>query len=107
MRAEAVGPATSEVVNALLESRPVDKLRSAGRVLELASRYSPVRLERACARALHFGEPVYPTIAGALKAGKDAEPLPGVAPAPSAPRPVYRFARNVSELVSALRGVTP
>lgn len=100
-KAEAIGPATTEVINELLESRPVDKLRTAGRVLELAMRYDPERLERACARALHFGEPTYSTIAGALKAGTDAEPLPGAEPTPTQPV-VYRFVRHVGEFIAAL-----
>jgi transposase len=103
-KAGAIGPSTAEVVNTLLESRPVDKLRNAHRVLELASRYSPERLERACARALHFGEGEYSTIAGALKAGTDAEPLPGVEPEPPVNTRVYRFVRHVGEVVAALGG---
>lgn len=103
-KAEAIGPATTEVIHTLLENRPVDKLRSAGRVLELASRYSPERLEAACARALYFGEPQLSTIAGSLKAGTDAEPLPVTAPKRPVSRPVYSFVRHVGELVAALGG---
>ncbi len=101
-KADEIGPATTTVIEELLESRPVDKLRTAGRVLELATRYGPERLERACARALHFGEPTYSTISGTLKAGTDSEPLPGADPTPSVTRPVYRFVRHVGELVAAL-----
>lgn len=100
-KAQVIGPATTAVVEEMLESRPVDKLRTAGRVLELAARYGPERLEQACARALHFGEPTYSTIAGALKAGTDAEPLPDAEP-PPVRRPVYRFVRQVGDLVAAL-----
>jgi hypothetical protein len=89
------------VVEAMLASRPVDKLRTAGRVIELTKRYSPERLERACARALHFGEPTLTTIAGTLKAGTEADPLPGAEPPPVTAR-VYRFVRHVGELVAAL-----
>ncbi len=101
-KAELIGPATSTVIDELLESRPVDKLRTAGRVLELTTRYGPESLERACARALHFGEPTYSTIAGTLKAGTDAEPLPGAEPMESVTRPVYRFVRNVGDFFAAL-----
>jgi hypothetical protein len=34
--AESIGPATEELVGDLLDSRPVDKLRQAGRMLRLA-----------------------------------------------------------------------
>ena len=105
LKAKAIGQATETVVETLLESRPIDRLRSAGRVLELAGQFPAARLERACARALYFGEADYRTIRNILQTGKDHELLPGLDP----PRPVavkiYAFARNVGEVVSAMKGV--
>lgn len=54
-RAARIGPHFSQVVEALLGERPLDRLRSVQGVLGLAERYSPERLEAACARALHYG----------------------------------------------------
>jgi len=104
LRAEAAGPATAAVVEALLESRPVDKLRVAGRVLALADRYSAARLERACERALAFDDPSYVTIKNILKNGLDSASL---TPAPTAPLPRqgrFAFARQAAEYASVLLG---
>ena len=60
--ASQVGPATREVVDGLLDHRPEDRLRTAGRLLRLGDRFGSERLEAACARALLFGDPVYLTI---------------------------------------------
>ena len=89
----------------LLESRPEDRLRSAGRVLALADRFSAGRLERACARALYFGEADYWTIRNILQTGQDHEHLPGLDPPRPVAEKIYAFARNVGEVVSAMKGV--
>lgn len=54
-QAQAIGPATATLVERLLDHRPEDRLRPAGRLVRLASQYSAVRLEQACARALAYG----------------------------------------------------
>ena len=101
LRAAALGPATTQVVEALLAHRPEDRLRSAGRVLRLAARTSPARLERACARALAYGTADYVTIRRILDEGLDAQtPVP--LPLPS-PRP-FTFVRGAAEFVSSLMG---
>jgi transposase len=101
-RAAALGPATSAVVERLLAHRPEDRLRVAQRVLGLAGRYSDERLERACARALHYGAPDYPTIKRILAAGLDREPLePLPSPAPR-PAPSFAFVRQAGEFVAGL-----
>jgi len=102
-RAAAIGPATQEVVTVLLENRPEDRLRSAGRLLRLAERFGPLRLEAACARALRFDEPSYPTIKSTLEQGKDAEELPVL----QSPPPARTFARSAAELVGHLVGGGP
>ena len=101
LRAAAMGPATSQVVEDLLAHRPEDRLRSAGRVLRLAVRTSPARLERACGRALAYGSADYVTIRRILDQGLDAQaPMPLPLPAP---RP-YLFVRGAAEFVAALVG---
>ncbi|MGH2798498.1 MAG: IS21 family transposase [Thermoleophilaceae bacterium] len=55
-RAADVGPACREFIEQLLGDRPLDRLRSAQGILRLSQRYSPTRLEAACARALAVGE---------------------------------------------------
>ena len=99
-QAAQVGQATRNVVDQLLDHRPEDRLRSAGRVLRLGDRFGLERLEAACARALRFGDPAYPTIKRILELGLDAESLPPVASSPQA----TTFARPVSELMGRLLG---
>ena len=99
-QAAEVGEATKNVVDELLDHRPEDRLRTAGRVLRLGDRFEPERLEAACARALRFGDPAYLTIKRILEQGLDAESLPPVASAP----PATTFARPVSELMGRLLG---
>lgn len=112
-QAAAIGPATSDLVESLLEQRPLDRLRVAGRVLRLAQSFSAVRLERACARAAHFGAGDYPTLKRILQEGLDQEPLAPASAAgaggalatdatPAAGR--YTFVRHASEFVAGLFG---
>ncbi len=101
VRAAAIGPATLQVVEALLAHRPEDRLRSAGRVLSLAAQTSPARLEAACARALAYETADYGTIRRILDEGLDAQ-----APAPlamPASRP-FTFVRGAAEFVASLMG---
>jgi transposase len=104
LKAAAVGPATAELVGRLLAHRPEDRLRSAGKLLGLAQRHSPERLEAACGRALAHGEASYPTVRRILEQGLDRAPGPA-AVAPAAPaRPSFRFARQAGDFVAALLG---
>jgi hypothetical protein len=105
-QARAIGPATTAVVQALLDHRPEDRLRSAGRLVRLAQRATPERLEQACARALVYGVSDYPTIKRILQAGLDAAAPIEVA-APSAARSTagtYIFARSAAEFAAILLG---
>lgn len=105
-RAEAIGPATSEVVGALLASRPVDKLRVAGRLLRLSERYGSDRLEKACRRALHFGDDLGSTVRRILEQGLEDEPLALEASTPKTDKPrIYLFARHAQELATGLLAV--
>ena len=103
-QAEAIGPATAQVVNELLTSRPVDRLRTALRVLRLAGQFSPVRLEAACVRGLAYGDVQFATLKHLLQAGLEGEPLPA---APGCAADELVFARSPEELARAiLRGAT-
>jgi len=75
-QAARIGPRCQEVVAALLAERPLDHLRSVQGLLRLAERYSPGRLEAACARALRFGDGRYRRVKSILAAGADQEALP-------------------------------
>jgi transposase len=97
-RAHAIGPATGEVVMQLLAERPVDRLRAVHRLLARAEKDDPARLERACARALAFGEVSLRTIENMLKTGIADQACAG------APEPVPgwpRYAREATDLVPA------
>jgi len=102
LQATAIGPATQGVVQALLDHRPEDRLRSAGRVVRLTECYGQERVERACARAQHFGETDYPAIKRILEAGLDTAPLHDAEPTGTAAR--YLFVRQVADFVASLAG---
>ena len=121
LQAVAVGPATAALVGRLLDHRPEDRLRAAGRLLALARPATAERLERACARAAAFGEDGYPAVKRILEAGLDTEPLPAgsvvraVLPdgseSPGDPSGVagsssYTFVRQAGEFVASLFGAS-
>ncbi len=110
-QADAIGPATAAIVRTLLASRPVDRLRTAGRIVQLADRYGAQRLERACARAEYFGEADYRVLRRILAEGRETEPLPPAAPTPAgsaaalpAPSRSFTFVRQASDFVASLFG---
>jgi hypothetical protein len=74
--AARIGPHTHAVVEHLLGDRPLDRLRSVQAILALADSVGNTRLEAACARALHFGDPHYRRIKDILNAALDRDPLP-------------------------------
>jgi hypothetical protein len=100
LQASETGSATATVVDELLNHRPEDRLRTAGRLLRLGQRLGSERLEAACARALRFDDPTYMTIKRILEQGLDAEELPSVQPAPLA----LTFVRTTAELLGHLVG---
>ena len=105
LQAAAIGPATAAVVDGLLDHRPEDRLRAAGRLLQLVQTTSPARLERACARAQAFGVGDYATVKRILQEGLEQQALPLVAPAPAdSPPRAYTFVRQAGEFMSALLG---
>jgi len=93
--AARVGPATRQVVETLLGNRPLYQLRSVQAVLRLEESVGAERLEAACARALHFGDPSYRRIKAILNAALDREPLPGNTP--EVPEQRHVFARSGTE----------
>jgi transposase len=99
-QASEIGPATGEVVAGLLDHRPEDRLRTAGRLLRLGDRFGPERLEAACARALRFDDAAYMTVKRILEHGLDLEELPVT----ELPSPAMTFARPAAELVGHLTG---
>ena len=72
------GPATAQVVEMILASRPHPQqgFRSCLGLMRLGKSYSPERLEAACQRALTLGACSYKSIESILKHGLDRQPLP-------------------------------
>jgi transposase len=98
--AAEIGPATQQVVQTLLDDRPLDRLRSVQAILRLEHSVTAHRLEAACSRALFYGDATYRRIKQILNTALDCEPLPGQssAPAQSAMQAhPYLFARDVTE----------
>jgi transposase len=83
-RAAELGPSVTAVIEALFEINALHRLRSAQGVIRLADKYSPERLDRACAKALAVGDPEYRTVRGILAAGTEAE-VPTERTVPAAP----------------------
>jgi hypothetical protein len=100
-QASEVGLSTRNVVDVLLDHRPEDRLRTAGRLLRLGDRFGHRRLEAACARALRFDDPAYMTIKRILVQGLDAEEVPS---RPASPPRSMTFARKAEELVGHVMG---
>jgi len=97
--AARIGPATLRLVTQLLNERPVDRLRSARRLLRLADSYGPLRLEQACARALRFEAVTYSAVKRILKNSLEGDESPSAAEPPGGPgRPT--FARTPQELLA-------
>ena len=72
-----IGPQTQHLVTRILESRPHPEqgYRSCLGLLRLGKRYSPERLERACARTLAFRAYSYKNVESILKNGLDQQSL--------------------------------
>ena len=74
-QARKIGPSTQQVVEEILSDRVRYRVPVAGRVLRLADEFTAARLEAACMRALHFGDPAWQTIKRMLAESREAEPL--------------------------------
>ncbi len=104
--AQGIGPETARVVDTLLDERPLDQLRAVQRLLKLEEQVGRERLEAACRRALHFGDPRYRRVRDILNAGLDQEPLlpepvPFVRPPSAEAGRQYTFARRPEEFLGA------
>jgi transposase len=75
--AGTIGPQTQKLVTFILDNRPHPEqgYRSCLGVLRLQKRYTPERLEAACARALAFKAYSYKNVESILKNGLDQQPL--------------------------------
>lgn len=103
-KADEIGPACAQVVAALLDEpwtgpygRPLDNRTASAKLIGLVETVGAVRLEAACRRALHFGDPRYRRVKTILAAGLESEPLPGEtqASAAKAPARAYTHARRI------------
>ena len=74
-QASLVGPSTRETVDALLGEHALHYLRQCQGILRLKEKYSPERLELACARANAFGDPRYRTVKTILERDLDKQTL--------------------------------
>ena len=101
VRAAAIGASAQQVVADLLASKPLDRFRTAVRVLHLADRFTPARLEAACALGLAHGDVTLCTLKRILEAGLEAA-IPIALPSPMAEALI--FARPPEELAAAIMG---
>lgn len=97
-QAAQIGTATQQVVQQLLDERPLDRLRTVRKLLRLADEpYTPIRLERACARALRFETANFRSIKQILEKGLEAhEPTTLITSEPVRPQ----FARTTQQLLA-------
>jgi transposase len=88
--AKLIGPSTSALVRAILEERrhPEHGYRSCRGLKSLTARYTPERIEAACARALIAGARSYRNVESILKNGLDRQPLPVATSSGETPPPL-------------------
>jgi transposase len=100
LAASDIGPATREVVEAILGDGVIDRRRTVVRLLGLREAYGDERLEHACERARRFEAASYTTVKRILHQDLDQQEQP--TPAPAAP--AWMFVRNAGELLGHLFG---
>lgn len=90
-----IGDYTRELIQQILASRKVEQqaYKSCFGTLKLADRYSAIRLENACQKALSLRSPSYTTVNNILKNGMDK---PNV--------PIENSSKNVVSINSRIRG---
>jgi len=69
--AQRIGPSCYALVHALFGDRVLIKLRAVQGVLRFAQQFGASRLEAACRRANHFGNPSYKAVKLILQKGLD------------------------------------
>jgi transposase len=86
--AQRTGPATAELVTAIMASRPHPELgyRSCLGIMRLSGRYPQPRVEAACRRALVIGARSYRSVESILAHGLETTPLPADEPSDDPPR---------------------
>lgn len=85
--AEKSGPATAQLIEAILQSRrhPEQGYRSCLGILRLGERFGQTRLEAACQRALAIQALSYRSVESILAHGLDAQPVTSTEPTQSLP----------------------
>jgi len=96
--AEKIGPLTTQIVQKLFEHPFLDRLHTAGLLVQLAKKYNPDRVEAACNKAIEYDDPSYKTVKGILKNGLEHQETPIPVEIPYA----TTFARSAAELVGTL-----
>jgi transposase len=95
-QAKQIGPHCLQFIDQLLSEQVLVRLRAAQNVLRLSSRYSAVRLETACERALLHQSVHYQTVKSILRGNFDL--LPMVEPSLEPYAPSARFVRDANAL---------
>lgn len=95
-----VGEHCQAVVESILSKRPADNLRAAQRLVGLREKVGVQRLEAACRRAIHYGDPTYRCVKSILSSGTEQEVLPGLLTEPI-PAASYTHARAAAEFFPA------
>lgn len=95
-----VGEHCRAVLESILSQRPADNLRAAQLLVGLSEKVGAERLEAACRRAIHYGDPTYRKVKSILSSGLEQEVLPGMVMAPAQPV-VYTHARAAAEFFGA------
>jgi len=90
---ETIGPATGQLVAAVLARRPHPEqgYRSCLGLLRLSQQYPPARLEAACARGLALRATSYKSVLSILRTGLDQQAL---VPTPTPPARVHAHVRG-------------
>jgi len=73
--ATKVGPKCSHVIEVLLSDKVTDRLKAAQNIIRLLDKYSKVRIEAACSRAIQFNSVTYEAIKKILKDGLEYHSL--------------------------------
>jgi transposase len=97
-RASVIGPRCREIVDYLLADGPLDRLRAVQGIVGMADKWSADRVEAACERSLHFGDPSCQRVRSILKAGTDKEPIETVVQLKLVN---FTYARGASEFFTA------
>lgn len=96
-KAKEYGANTALVVSRLLHEEPIRNLRSAQNIIRLGERHDAPRLERACERAVRFGNYTYHGIKNILTRHLDADSFAETLATPT--RLDSSYARDIFELI--------